>query len=101
MFWPTTTDPAGNVLDSANEFPDKLEVARIDPEVEVAKYTEAALKKAASAMDTDGLALLKEDLRSPCTEEIAVFRAFAQAVAQKVRTGSWSSTPHRPGTQSC
>lgn len=78
----TTTDPAGNVLDVAGALPNNLQVARIDPDAEVANYTVAALAKAAGSMDEDGLALLKEDLRSPCTEEIAVFRAFADAVAQ-------------------
>ncbi len=33
-------------------------------------------------LDANGRALLEEDLRSPCTEEIAVFRAFARTVAQ-------------------
>ncbi len=78
----TTTDPAGNVLDLAGELPSNLEVARIDPESEVKAYAKAALAKAAGTMDEGALALLKEDLRSPCTEEIAVFRAFADAVAQ-------------------
>jgi arsenite-transporting ATPase len=75
----TTTDPAGNLGDWATE---AMEVARIDPAAEVAKYSAAALDKAAETMDEDALALLREDLRSPCTEEIAVFRAFAEAVAQ-------------------
>ena len=78
----TTTDPAGNVLDVAGESSPNLVIERIDPVAEVAKYTESALHKAAEVMDEDALALLKEDLRSPCTEEIAVFRAFAEAVAQ-------------------
>lgn len=78
----TTTDPAGNVLDLAGKLPSNLEVARIDPEVEVASYTMAAMSKASETLDPEGLALLQEDLRSPCTEEIAVFRAFADAVAQ-------------------
>ena len=78
----TTTDPAGNVMDIAGELPGNLEVARIDPETEVASYTKGALDKAAGMVDDDALALLKEDLRSPCTEEIAVFRAFADAVAE-------------------
>ena len=30
---------------------------------------------ATGALEPDELALLEEDLRSPCTEEIAVFRA--------------------------
>ena len=80
----TTTDPAGNVLDVAGESLSNLVVERIDPAAEVAKYTKSALEKAAEVMDEDALALLKEDLRSPCTEEIAVFRAFAEAVAQGV-----------------
>jgi arsenite-transporting ATPase len=78
----TTTDPAGNILDLVGDYPFNMEIARIDPQTEVAKYTQAALDKASPMMDADALALLKEDLRSPCTEEIAVFRAFADAVAQ-------------------
>ncbi len=78
----TTTDPAGNVLDLVGDPTVHLEVSRISPEDEVKKYTAAALAKAAESMDADGLALLAEDLRSPCTEEIAVFRAFADTVAQ-------------------
>ncbi|GAB4126417.1 MAG: arsenical pump-driving ATPase [Fimbriimonadaceae bacterium] len=78
----TTTDPAGNVLDLVGDPTVHLEVSRISPEDEVKKYTAAALAKAAETMDADGLALLAEDLRSPCTEEIAVFRAFADTVAQ-------------------
>jgi arsenite-transporting ATPase len=57
-----------------------LTVSRIDPAAEVARYTEEVLARAGSQLDAAGRALLEEDLRSPCTEEIAVFRAFAQAV---------------------
>lgn len=78
----TTTDPAGNVVEIAGKHPGKLEVTQISPLAEVAKYTEAAIAKASEQMDEEGLALLREDLRSPCTEEIAVFRAFADTVAQ-------------------
>ncbi|MCU0316131.1 MAG: arsenical pump-driving ATPase [Fimbriimonadaceae bacterium] len=78
----TTTDPAGNIMDLVGDSDFRLEVARIDAEYEVAKYAEAALAKAAETMDEEGLALLREDLRSPCTEEIAIFRAFAEAVAK-------------------
>lgn len=78
----TTTDPAGNILDLALEHPQGLTTDRIDPQEEVKRYTEAAVSKASGTMDADALALLKEDLRSPCTEEIAVFRAFAEAVAK-------------------
>lgn len=78
----TTTDPAGNLQELAGASSGNLEVARIDPATEVETYTQAAIEKAARMMDAEGLALLREDLRSPCTEEIAVFRAFAEAVHQ-------------------
>ncbi len=78
----TTTDPAAHVADAARERPPTLEVARIDPEAETRRYTEEVLATTASELDEAGRALLEEDLRSPCTEEVAVFRAFAEAVAQ-------------------
>ncbi|MFO1063827.1 MAG: ArsA-related P-loop ATPase [Pirellulales bacterium] len=58
-----------------------MSVSRIDPEAETAKYSAQVLTKAGANLDAQGKALLEEDLRSPCTEEIAVFRTFADAVA--------------------
>ena len=58
-----------------------LTVDRIDPRREVAAYA-AEVLAAAKDLDDDGRALLAEDLRSPCTEEIAVFRALARVVAE-------------------
>jgi arsenite-transporting ATPase len=78
----TTTDPAAHVEQTLGERPPTLTVARIDPAVEVRRYTEATLAQAGQGLDAHGRALLEEDLRSPCTEEIAVFRAFADTVAQ-------------------
>jgi arsenite-transporting ATPase len=75
----TTTDPAGDLVE---EVSGNLRVDRIDPQREIARYTAEVLAKSAANLDAEGLALLKEDLRSPCTEEIAVFRAFADAVAE-------------------
>ncbi len=77
----TTTDPAAHVEAAATERPATLEVARIDPEVETLRYTEEVLATAGEGLDAQGRALLEEDLRSPCTEEIAVFRAFSETVA--------------------
>ena len=57
-----------------------LIISRIDPEVEVAQYRQEVLAKASPALDPNARAMLEEDLRSPCTEEIAVFRAVARAV---------------------
>lgn len=78
----STTDPAAHVAAAMNdERLPKLSVSRIDPAAETAKYSAEVLGKAGANLDAQGKALLEEDLRSPCTEEIAVFRAFADAVA--------------------
>ncbi len=78
----TTTDPAAHVAWSVREPVEGLEVTRVDPEREVALYREEVLAKAGNGLDAAGRAMLEEDLRSPCTEEIAVFRAFARTVDQ-------------------
>ncbi len=75
----TTTDPAAHVHDAAGQVPDNLTVERIDPAAEIARYRQEVLADA-SDLDDDGLALLEEDLCSPCIEEIAVFQAFARTV---------------------
>ncbi|MFA7293442.1 MAG: arsenical pump-driving ATPase [Rhodocyclaceae bacterium] len=76
----STTDPAAHVATTVGAELPHLTVGRIDPEKEVADYTAEVLAKAAPNLDASGRALLEEDLRSPCTEEIAVFRAFAREV---------------------
>lgn len=79
----TTTDPASHISDAVTgENLSNLTVTRIDPVVETAKYSAMVLQNAGAGLDAKGQALLEEDLRSPCTEEIAVFRAFADAVAE-------------------
>jgi arsenite/tail-anchored protein-transporting ATPase len=77
----TTTDPAGQVSALGGTVPG-LEVSRIDPVTETRAYTEEVLAESGKGLDEKGRALLEEDLRSPCTEEIAVFRAFARKVDQ-------------------
>ncbi|KEI45570.1 arsenic ABC transporter ATPase [Saccharopolyspora rectivirgula] len=77
----TTTDPAAHLDASLSDGLGDLEVTRIDPVAETAAYTEAVLAEAGANLDEQGRALLVEDLRSPCTEEIAVFHAFARTVA--------------------
>jgi arsenite-transporting ATPase len=77
----TTTDPAGQVQAAVDGSLPLLRVGRIDPLAETQKYAQQVLAAAGDGLDSQGLALLEEDLRSPCTEEVAVFRAFAQAVA--------------------
>ena len=76
----TTTDPAAHVTMALNGKVAGLQVTRIDPAVETRAYTEEVLAESGRDLDEKGRALLQEDLRSPCTEEIAVFRAFARRV---------------------
>jgi arsenite-transporting ATPase len=78
----TTTDPAGRVEDLQAFGLKNLSVARIDPVMETMRYAREVLDTAGRGLDAQALAVLEEDLRSPCTEEIAVFRAFAENVAK-------------------
>jgi arsenite-transporting ATPase len=76
----STTDPAAHLSYAVgSDIPAGLTVSRIDPAIETQRYAEEILA-AASSLDAEGRALLEEDLRSPCTEEIAVFRAFARTI---------------------
>jgi len=77
----STTDPAAHVAATAGAT-NGLEVSRIDPQVETQAYIEQVMSTAGKNLDASARAMLEEDLRSPCTEEIAVFRAFARVVAQ-------------------
>ena len=78
----TTTDPAAHVAHAVTKCIPNLTITRIDPELEVRQYADDVLGKAGQHTDAAALKLLEEDLRSPCTEEIAVFRAFARTVDQ-------------------
>jgi arsenite-transporting ATPase len=77
----STTDPAAHVAAAAGQI-EGLRVSRIDPQAETKAYVEQVMATTGRNLDANGRALLEEDLRSPCTEEIAVFRAFARIVAQ-------------------
>ncbi len=77
-----TTDPAGGFSDALDEHPpDTLDVSRIDPAAEVRRYVDRKLTAAAD-LDSERRALLEEDLRSPCTEELAVFQAFSRLLRE-------------------
>ncbi|WP_309248036.1 ArsA-related P-loop ATPase [Peribacillus frigoritolerans] len=80
----TTTDPAGHLhyQFQSDQFNQHLTISSINPKEEAEKYKADVLTKAGKDLDEEGLAYLKEDLNSPCTEEIAVFRAFAEVVAK-------------------
>ena len=75
----TTTDPAAHlkfVLDESYG----ITLSYIDEKKELKKYQEEVLSKARESMGEEDIEYVKEDLRSPCTQEIAVFRAFAEIV---------------------
>jgi len=75
----TTTDPAGH-LNFVLEAGHGIRLSKIDEKEELRKYTQAVLAKAREPMKEEHIAYVEEDLRSPCTQEIAVFRAFAEIV---------------------
>lgn len=76
----TTTDPAAHVERAVSAHVANLRVSRIDAVKETQEYRAEVMADAGRDLDENGRALLEEDLRSPCTEEIAVFRAFARTV---------------------
>jgi len=80
----TTTDPAAHLkfVFQNSDLNDQLTISRINPTEEVAKYKAEVLSKVSNELDDEALAYIEEDLNSPCTEEIAVFRAFAEVVAR-------------------
>lgn len=81
----STTDPAAHlnqVLGDPEGLPSSLSVERIDPQVVTAAYSEEVLAGAGAGLAESAREVLVEDLRSPCTEEIAVFRAFAATVSR-------------------
>ncbi len=79
----TTTDPAAHLsfVVGSDAMPG-LTVDRIDPEAETARYIEKIMTTKGRDLDEDGKALLREDLASPCTEEVAVFHAFSRVVGE-------------------
>lgn len=81
----STTDPAAHIAEAVEALGHSrtnLRISRIDPKVETAAYRDEVVRTAGAGLDEQARLLLEEDLRSPCTEEIAVFRAFARVVAE-------------------
>ncbi|WP_298136332.1 arsenical pump-driving ATPase [Acidiferrobacter sp.] len=81
----TTTDPAAHLAETLNGSVAHLTVSRIDPRQETERYRRHILATRAAALDAEGRMVLEEDLRSPCTEEIAVFQAFSRIVREADR----------------
>jgi arsenite-transporting ATPase len=78
----TTSDPAANLSETLNGSLENLVVSRIDPHAETEIYRQHVLDTKGAKLDAAGRALLEEDLRSPCTEEIAVFQAFSKIIRE-------------------
>ncbi|MFU8537227.1 arsenical pump-driving ATPase [Klebsiella pneumoniae] len=78
----TTSDPAAHLSYTLDSSLPNLQVSRIDPKVETEHYRRFVLENQGKGLDAEGLAVLEEDLRSPCTEEIAVFQAFSRIIKE-------------------
>ena len=78
----TTSDPAAHLSETLTGALDNLTVSRIDPHLETERYRQHVLETKGAKLDTQGKTLLEEDLRSPCTEEIAVFQAFSRIIRE-------------------
>lgn len=76
----TTTDPAAHIDQTLGDKEKNLAVSIIDPAVETGRYQAEVMAASGGRLDEDGRKLLAEDLRSPCTEEIAGFQTFARKV---------------------
>ncbi len=79
----TTTDPAAHIhefMAQLKDLPGTLTVDRIDPHVETQRYMDKVMAQKGKNLDEEGKRLLAEDLKSPCTEEVAVFHAFSKAI---------------------
>ncbi len=78
----STTDPAAHLAATLNGEVAGLNVSRIDPKVETQRYVDKIMAAKSPGLDAQEQALLLEDLRSPCTEEVAVFHAFSHIVSE-------------------
>ena len=81
----TTSDPAAHVQETLEGTYPGLTVSHIDPEAETAAYREQILATQGKALDAQGLAVLEEELQSPCMAEIAVFQAFSRIIREADR----------------
>ncbi len=82
----TTSDPAAHLVETLHGTMPGLTVSRIDPHEVTERYREQVLLSKGAQLDDAGRALLEEDLRSPCTEEIAVFQAFSRVIREAGKT---------------
>jgi arsenite-transporting ATPase len=78
----STTDPAAHLAGTLEGEVPGLKVDRIDPKLETQRYVDKIMAARSPGLDAQEQALMLEDLRSPCTEEVAVFHAFSRIVSE-------------------
>ena len=78
----STTDPAAHLAATLDGAMPGLRVDRIDPVVETQRYVDKIMATKGAGLSEQERALMLEDLRSPCTEEVAVFHAFSKVVGE-------------------
>jgi arsenite/tail-anchored protein-transporting ATPase len=78
----STTDPAAHLAGTLDGVVDGLKVGRIDPKVETQRYVDKIMATKGANLNDQERALMLEDLKSPCTEEVAVFHAFSRVVSE-------------------
>ncbi|HSN38101.1 MAG TPA: arsenical pump-driving ATPase [Arthrobacter sp.] len=81
----TTTDPAAHLTETLTAAIPGLTVSRIDPEAAIEEYRRHVMETKGRNLDEAGRAALAEDLMSPCTDEVAVFRQFSRVVQESRR----------------
>lgn len=81
----TTTDPAAHLTETLHGSIPGLTVSRIDPEAAITEYRSHVMETKGRNLDDDGRAALAEDLLSPCTDEVAVFRQFSKVIQESRR----------------
>jgi arsenite-transporting ATPase len=78
----STTDPAAHLTGTLEGVVDGLRVDRIDPIVETQRYVDKIMATKGAGLNEQERDLMLEDLKSPCTEEVAVFHAFSRVVSE-------------------
>lgn len=82
----STTDPAAHLTDTLQGRVEHLRVSRIDPAEAGRQYRDRVMASKGAQLDEAARATLAEDLRSPCTEEVAVFQAFSKVIHESRST---------------
>ena len=77
----STTDPASH-LEYISKSNENLTIEKIDPKVETQKHIDEVIALNEGKISAQDMELLKEELTTPCIEEIAVFKAFAKTVSK-------------------